>query len=322
MGKKINDIAEFPAVTPADDDRLLGVDVSDTSNDPNGEVKTFRVSDLRNEDAYATAEQGGKADTAVQPAAIADFETTTQLNARDTANRSRANHTGTQAQSTVSDLTTDLAAKAPLASPAFTGSPTAPTQAASDNSTKLATTAYVDAAAGGGGGGGLVPISKTTASNDAAVDISLTGGYSAYLIRVIGAVAASSTRQFHIRTSSDGGTSFDSGGSDYGWTYSALSPSAATNNDSADSEIQVGFGNVGSGANDCCNIDVIICPAVSGRRTIMQFNLSAHAGGVMEWVSGAGARFDNTTVDAVRFLLNSGNIASGDFHLYGIADGA
>lgn len=37
--------------------------------------------------------------------------------------------------------------KANLASPAFTGTPTAPTPSANDNSTKLATTAYVDAAA-------------------------------------------------------------------------------------------------------------------------------------------------------------------------------
>lgn len=39
-----------------------------------------------------------------------------------------------------------LALKAPLASPALTGSPTAPTQSPLDNSTKIATTAYVDAA--------------------------------------------------------------------------------------------------------------------------------------------------------------------------------
>lgn len=45
-------------------------------------------------------------------------------------------------------ITTLLAAKAPLASPAFTGNPTAPTQSVGDNSTKLATTAYADAAAG------------------------------------------------------------------------------------------------------------------------------------------------------------------------------
>lgn len=40
----------------------------------------------------------------------------------------------------------DLDLKAPLASPALTGNPTAPTQSPFDNSTKIATTAYVDSA--------------------------------------------------------------------------------------------------------------------------------------------------------------------------------
>ena len=40
--------------------------------------------------------------------------------------------------------TADLALKANLVSPVFTGLPTAPTPAANDNSTKIATTAYVD----------------------------------------------------------------------------------------------------------------------------------------------------------------------------------
>lgn len=42
---------------------------------------------------------------------------------------------------------------APKVSPAFTGSPTAPTQTAADNSTKIATTAYADAAATGAASG-------------------------------------------------------------------------------------------------------------------------------------------------------------------------
>jgi hypothetical protein len=45
--------------------------------------------------------------------------------------------------STATQSALDL--KAPLASPALTGTPTAPTQAAGDNSTKIATTAYADA---------------------------------------------------------------------------------------------------------------------------------------------------------------------------------
>ena len=50
------------------------------------------------------------------------------------------------AQSKIADLTTDLAAKAPLASPALTGTPTAPTATAGTNNTQVATTAYADAA--------------------------------------------------------------------------------------------------------------------------------------------------------------------------------
>lgn len=49
----------------------------------------------------------------------------------------------TLAESQVTNLTTDLAAKAPLASPALTGTPTAPTAGGGTNTTQLATTAFV-----------------------------------------------------------------------------------------------------------------------------------------------------------------------------------
>jgi Chaperone of endosialidase len=51
----------------------------------------------------------------------------------------------THPQSEVTNLVTDLAAKAPLASPGFTGNPTAPTPATADNDTSIATTAFVKA---------------------------------------------------------------------------------------------------------------------------------------------------------------------------------
>lgn len=52
------------------------------------------------------------------------------------------------AESKVTNLVADLAAKAPLASPTFTGTPAAPTVAGtSDSTTKLATTAFVQAVA-------------------------------------------------------------------------------------------------------------------------------------------------------------------------------
>lgn len=58
----------------------------------------------------------------------------------------RANHTGAQAISTVTGLQPALDLKAPLASPALTGNPTAPTATAGDNDTSVATTAFVTGA--------------------------------------------------------------------------------------------------------------------------------------------------------------------------------
>jgi hypothetical protein len=51
------------------------------------------------------------------------------------------------AESAVTDLTTDLAAKAPLSSPALTGTPTVPTATPATNTTQAASTAYADAIA-------------------------------------------------------------------------------------------------------------------------------------------------------------------------------
>jgi hypothetical protein len=67
------------------------------------------------------------------------------------------NTTGTAAglsvnidESQVNNLITDLAAKAPLASPALTGLPVAPTAAPGNNTTQIATTAFVKAAISAG----------------------------------------------------------------------------------------------------------------------------------------------------------------------------
>ena len=49
-------------------------------------------------------------------------------------------------------VTNSLALKAPLISPALTGTPTAPTASANTNNTQIATTAYVDSAVGGASG--------------------------------------------------------------------------------------------------------------------------------------------------------------------------
>lgn len=91
----------------------------------------------------------GQADTNAftdaEQSKLAGIATGATANSSDTTLLDRANHTGSQAQSTVTNLVTDLAAKAPLASPTLTGIPAAPTAAPGTNTTQIATTAFVEA---------------------------------------------------------------------------------------------------------------------------------------------------------------------------------
>jgi hypothetical protein len=65
------------------------------------------------------------------------------------------------AESQVTNLTSDLSAKAPIASPTFTGTPSAPTAANGTNTTQIATTAFVIA---NGGTGTVTSVSVATAN--------------------------------------------------------------------------------------------------------------------------------------------------------------
>jgi hypothetical protein len=83
-----------------------------------------------------------------------------------------ANSTSITANSTdIATINTNLALKAPLVSPAFTGTPTAPTPATSDNSTKVATTEYVKASitAASAGLSTIGAISGTSNANGAVI---------------------------------------------------------------------------------------------------------------------------------------------------------
>ena len=87
------------------------------------------------------------ADSAITSGKIADGAVTSAKIADDTIVNADINASAAIAQSKIADLTTDLAAKAPLASPALTGTPTAPTAAANTNTTQVATTAFAKAEA-------------------------------------------------------------------------------------------------------------------------------------------------------------------------------
>lgn len=85
---------------------------------------------------------GGGAVSSVFGRAGAVVAVANDYDASEIQNTPAGNIEATNVQAALNELDTE---KAPLASPALTGIPTAPTQSPGDNSTKLATTAYVDA---------------------------------------------------------------------------------------------------------------------------------------------------------------------------------
>jgi len=115
------------------------------------QVKAFDTTD------YATSTQGTTADNALPKAGGAmtgAITTTSTFDGRDVAtdgtkldtiatSANNYSHPANHAISVTTGLQAALDSKAPLASPALTGVPTAPTAAANTNTTQVATTAYV-----------------------------------------------------------------------------------------------------------------------------------------------------------------------------------
>lgn len=112
------------------------------------------------------------------------------------------------------EFSVDFTTVAALASPALTGNPTAPTQSTGDNSTKIATTAYVaQEIAAADTGWQFIGAETVTATSS----YDLTSDLSGYThIRILFKLQASTANQdLQMRLSTDGGSTFLSTSGDY-----------------------------------------------------------------------------------------------------------
>lgn len=215
------------------------------------------------------------------------------------------------------------------------------TQSAADNTTLAASTAMVQAAilassgisgslpaqSGNAGkflstngtspswspAGSWVALSSVSASNSATVDLTgIDGTYDAYAIEVVNAIPATASAQLYLRTSSNGGGSYDSGANDYITSYASSSSST-----SKSSVVSIGYGGAYSGLNGLlylikpsgAYVTGVVCSGTywnnAGTDRLDNYFLSF-------------VRAGNVAVNAVRFLMSTGNITSGTFRLYGI----
>jgi hypothetical protein len=157
------------------------------------------------------------------------------------------------------------------------------------------------------GAGAWVEISRATASSSATIDFTgISSTYDAYMVEIYNAVPATDQAQMLFRTSTDGGSSYDSGASDYNDRGS-----------SGDSIILTG--NIGNAAseNGASGYMMIFRPSQAARCQVLFHTVSITGAGVASALHSAGFRAADADVDAMRFLMDSGNITSGTFVLLG-----
>lgn len=124
-----------------------------------------------------------------------------------------------------------------------------------------------------------------------------------------------------LRTSTDNGSSYDSGASDYAYMgfSGALANTYAGANDQAHTSIFIGPANLwGSASNEHVSGSIRIYNPSAANYTHIKYDLAmAFSTGSQYNSGGMGARLSAADVDAIQILFSSGNIASMNYTLYG-----
>ena len=187
----------------------------------------------------------------------------------------------------------------------------------SDSDTHLATQQSIKKYVDDNANSTVVLLGTVTASSSTTVEFVLSSGYFKYEVIFYGVSPATDGQHLILRTSSDGGSSYDSGATDYAYGLSYQSAASGDIFDGDESYIQV-VNSVGNGANENAdgalqiwNPSGALYTKVNFQNTLMNLTPSYVS------VAGGGIRLSAADVDAIQFSFVSGNIATGTFKLYG-----
>ena len=185
------------------------------------------------------------------------------------------------------------------------------------------------------GGGSLTFIASVTANNSATVSFTgISNSYDRYLIYVTQAIPSTDNVTLYMRTSSNNGSSYDAGATDYAWgildtsiggTSESWNKSGNINTPAGGSSFiplnytgsPIGASTYESGLS--ATIELVKPSAALPFSIYWNGLYIGPSSRVDVWkMSGIGQRVSVADVDAIQFLMSSGNIASGTFSLYGI----
>jgi hypothetical protein len=170
---------------------------------------------------------------------------------------------------------------------------------------------------------GLVFISSTVASSSATVDITDITGFTNYVVYMSNYVPATISSNLYLRYSTDNGSTFLSGGTDYRYQNLGIVGDVtgiAAGNSNGNSVIQLAsnFTNVAGRAG--MGVLELMNPNSGSYTTCFFHSTYVHgtSGFMRLYYTGGQATVTTSTVNAIRFFSSSGNITSGRFDLFGV----
>lgn len=171
-----------------------------------------------------------------------------------------------------------------------------------------------------------VTVLSTTVISTAVASVDLTGfvpaDYTSYEIELINVVPATDSVSLYLRTSSDSGSTWDSGGSDYGYAYQGNRTNNTTFGGGAEVSAAVITEAIGSATSEDGVSGVIrINGPHLAKRTMATFQVmydNPDAFNRQDYVTGGFIRKSSADVDGVQVYFSSGNIESGTIVFRGI----
>lgn len=171
---------------------------------------------------------------------------------------------------------------------------------------------------------GWAVLSEQTAASSTSLDFDVSAhstNYEDFEFIIVNLVPASSGVDLLIRTSTNAGSSYDSGATDYNWMVHGLDEDGLSLAEASASATSIQL-------NGTATISNVASDGVAGRVTCynpantsfaVKFTWSLTYGDGADWnmVDGGGNRQAAADVDHVRFLMSSGNISSGKIVMIG-----
>ena len=171
---------------------------------------------------------------------------------------------------------------------------------------------------------GMTLLTSGSVSSASSLDIVLTSYTGFRVIKIVVTDLRSSTDNvaLFLRTSTDGGSTFDAGASNYRYNFiRAFASNFLANLSSAGATAIQITDSVGSDSTDAVDLEIKINePTRTTARIQFEFLGGQQASDSNETrILGGGRRDTSADIDAVRLLMSSGNIGSCNYAVYGLA---